>query len=92
MVIPGAGCDNTHVRYRFASFVVSPSRRAVIRDGREVPLIPRYFDLLMLLIARRGEAIHRREILDTVWSDVVVSDGALSQAVRTLRKPRRGGR
>jgi hypothetical protein len=30
--------------------------------------------------------VHRREIFDAVWSDVVVSDGALSQAVRTLRR------
>jgi hypothetical protein len=30
--------------------------------------------------------VHRREIFDRVWSDVVVSDGALSQAVRTLRR------
>ena len=30
--------------------------------------------------------MHRREIFDAVWSDVVVSDGALSQAVRTLRR------
>ncbi len=49
-------------------------------------LIPRYFDLLHVLIRRRDEAIARREILDTVWRDVVVSDGALSQAVRTLRR------
>jgi len=51
-----------------------------------VSLIPRYFDLLHVLIRRRDEAIARREILDTVWRDVVVSDGALSQAVRTLRR------
>jgi len=54
--------------------------------GREVPLIPRYFDLLVLLLERRSQAVHRREIFDAVWSDVVVSDGALSQAVRTLRR------
>jgi hypothetical protein len=30
--------------------------------------------------------VQRREIFDAVWSDVVVSDGALSQAVRTLRR------
>ena len=28
----------------------------------------------------------RRDILDVVWSDVVVSDGALTQAVRSLRR------
>jgi DNA-binding winged helix-turn-helix (wHTH) protein len=49
-------------------------------------LIPRYFDLLLLLLERRNEAVQRREILDAVWSDVVVSDGALSQAIRTLRR------
>ena len=57
-----------------------------MRDGRELPLIPRYFDLLVFLVERRHEAVHRREIFDRVWSDVVVSDSALSQAIRTLRR------
>jgi DNA-binding winged helix-turn-helix (wHTH) protein len=73
-------------RYLFSDFVLSPSRRLLLRGGREVPLIPRYFDLLVLLLERRSQAVHRREIFDAVWSDVVVSDGALSQAVRTLRR------
>ena len=74
------------VRYAFGKFVLCPSRRLLLDSGRDVSLIPRYFDLLHLLIRRRDEAIARREILDTVWQDVVVSDGALSQAVRTLRR------
>ena len=77
---------NTRIRYRFADFVVSTAQRQLLRAGNEVPLIPRYFDLLVLLIRRRDEALHRREILDIVWNDVVVSDGALSQAVRILRR------
>jgi DNA-binding winged helix-turn-helix (wHTH) protein len=74
------------VRYRFGDFCVSPARRVLLRSGRELALIPRYLDLLILLLERRHEAVHRREIFETVWSDVVVSDGALSQAVRTLRR------
>ena len=73
-------------RYRFDSFTVSPRRRMVLREGRELPLIPRYFDLLVFLIERRHEAVHRRDIFDRVWADVIVSDSALSQAVRTLRR------
>ena len=57
-----------------------------MRDGREQPLIPRYFDLLVFLVERRGEAVHRRDIFDRIWSDVVVSDSALSQAVWTIRR------
>ena len=73
-------------RYRFAEFTLSPSRRSLFRSGWEVPLIPRYLDLLVLLVERRSVALHRQEILERVWADVVVSDGALSQAVRTLRR------
>jgi len=73
-------------RYCFGEFVLSPRRRLLLRNGREQPLIPRYFDLLVFLIERRGDAVHRREIFDRVWSDVVVSDGALSQAIRTIRR------
>ncbi len=73
-------------QYRFADFVVSRTRRQLLQQGRALPLIPRYFDLLVLLIERRQTAVSRREIFDRVWSDVIVSDGALSQAVRTLRR------
>ena len=58
----------------------------LLRSGREQPLIPRYFDLLVFLIERRGEAVHRRDIFDRVWTDVIVSDSALSQAIRTIRR------
>jgi DNA-binding winged helix-turn-helix (wHTH) protein len=73
-------------RYRFSEFVLSPRRRVLMQDGRELPLIPRYFDLLVFLVAHRHEAVHRRDIFDRVWSDVVVSDSALSQAIRTIRR------
>ena len=73
-------------RYRFSGHILSPARRTLVRDGRELPLMPRCFDLLVLLVERRNEALARGEILDAVWSDVVVTDGALSQAVRILRR------
>jgi DNA-binding winged helix-turn-helix (wHTH) protein len=73
-------------RYRFGDFIVSPRKRLLIRDGQQLPLIPRYLDLLIFLVERRRDAVHRREIFDRVWSDVIVSDSALSQAIRTLRR------
>ena len=73
-------------RYRFAEFTLSTRQRQLFRNGRALPLIPRYFDLLVLLIERRPTAVSRTEIFDRVWTDVVVSDGALSQAIRTLRR------
>jgi DNA-binding winged helix-turn-helix (wHTH) protein len=72
--------------YRFSDFTLSPRRRVLVQGGQERPLIPRYFDLLVFLIERRHEAVHRREIFDRVWNDVIVSDSALSQAIRTIRR------
>ena len=74
------------IRYRFSGFTLSPQQRRLVRDGQEVPLIPRYFDLLLLLVERRHEAVHRQEIFERVWADAVVSESALSQAVRTIRR------
>jgi DNA-binding winged helix-turn-helix (wHTH) protein len=76
----------SRVRYRFGPFLISPAHRTVRQDGTELPLIPRYFDLLVLLVAERHRVVTRQEIFDRVWSDVVVSDGALSQAIRTIRR------
>ena len=84
---PATASDRKQVpRYRFNEFILSPRRRMLLRNGREQPLIPRYFDLLVFLIERRGDAVHRRDIFDQVWGDVVVSDSALSQAIRTIRR------
>ena len=57
-----------------------------------VRLIPRYFDLLLLLVEERQRAVSRQEIFDRVWADVVVSDGALTQAIRTIRRTLGDGR
>ena len=74
------------VRFRFSEFVLSPRQRLLLRNGAPVPLIPKYFDLLHLLIRRRFDAVSKQAIFAEVWSDVIVTDGALSQAIRTLRR------
>jgi DNA-binding winged helix-turn-helix (wHTH) protein len=84
--LPPTTLDLPVPRYRFSDYTLSTRKRQLIRDGRQLPLIPRYLDLLIFLVERRKDAVHRREIFDRVWSDVIVSDSALSQAIRTLRR------
>jgi DNA-binding winged helix-turn-helix (wHTH) protein len=74
------------VRFRFEDFVLAPRQRVLLRSGTPVPLIPKYFDLLVMLVERRHDAVSKDAIFSAVWSDVIVSDGALAQAVRTLRR------
>ena len=74
------------MRYRFGPFLLSPARRVLCRHDQVIRIIPRYFDLLLVLIEERHRAVSRQEIFDRVWADVVVSDGALTQAIRTIRR------
>jgi DNA-binding winged helix-turn-helix (wHTH) protein len=74
------------VRFRFDDFVLAPRQRLLLRRGTPVPLIPKYFDLLVMLVERRHDAVSKDAIFSAVWRDVIVSDGALAQAVRTLRR------
>jgi DNA-binding response OmpR family regulator len=48
---------------------VDPAARRAWRDGRELELSPKEFDLLALLVARAGEAVPRDEIMTTVWDE-----------------------
>jgi DNA-binding response OmpR family regulator len=46
---------------------LDPAARTVRRGVDEIPLTPREFGVLELLIRRRGEVVSKREILDNVW-------------------------
>jgi DNA-binding winged helix-turn-helix (wHTH) protein len=73
-------------RYRFGDLVLSPGSRLLLRGGEPVALPPRYLDLLLLLVAERHRVVSRDEIHQRVWGGVAVTDGAFTQAIRTLRR------
>lgn len=71
---------------RFGRFTLIPAERRLL-DGREpVALNARYLDALILL-ARAPQAVVTKERLhDEVWRGVAVTDEALTQCIRALRK------
>lgn len=73
------------MRYRFGDVSLDRGRRGLFRGARRVRLSPRAYRLLELLVDRRPEAVSRQEILDTLWPDVVVSDGSIAVLVNELR-------
>lgn len=75
-----------HEIYQFDAFQVDPHAWRLLRNGREVHLEPIVLKLLIYLISHRDRLVPRRELIDTVWRDTVISDSALSQAVARLRK------
>ncbi len=79
------------MRLRFGDVTFDSGRRALFRGPRRVHLTPKAFRLLELLLAKRPDAVSKAEILDTVWPDVVVSEGSLAALVKDVRKALGGG-
>lgn len=60
--------------------------RRLSADGRVIELSGRYLDALVLLVADEGRLVTKARLLDEVWKGVPVTDEALTQCVRYLRK------
>jgi predicted ATPase/DNA-binding winged helix-turn-helix (wHTH) protein len=78
--------DSVHRNLQLGPFELSIGERLLRRDGVELPLGGRALDLLIFLAERPGEVIAKQELIDHVWSDVIVEEGSLRVHVAAIRK------
>ena len=71
--------------YEFGPFRLSPSEKLLLRDENPVPLMPKVFDLLCLLVEHDGRLMERESLLKQLWPDTFVEEGNLSKALFLLR-------
>ncbi len=71
---------------RFDAFELDQTNRQLRRDGVAVELGSRYFDALALLVGRAGELVSKDAFMREVWHGIPVTDEALTQCIRTLRR------
>ena len=72
--------------FRFGGFSLDePNRQLVGADG-PVELNGRYFDALALLVREQGRLVPKTRFLDEIWRGVPVTDEALTQCIKTLRR------
>jgi DNA-binding winged helix-turn-helix (wHTH) protein len=72
--------------FRFDRFALDPEDRRLERDGAGVDLNARYLDALILLVRERGKLVTKERFLEEVWRGVPVTDEALTQCIKMLRK------
>ncbi|MEZ4334563.1 MAG: winged helix-turn-helix domain-containing protein [Myxococcota bacterium] len=73
------------MRLRFGAFILDDDRFRLERDGEVVPLRPKVFDLLVLLVRERARVVLRDELVTRLWSTTSVGAGSLSGLVNELR-------
>jgi Tol biopolymer transport system component/DNA-binding winged helix-turn-helix (wHTH) protein len=70
----------------FGDFELDRERRQLLRSGGPVPLEPKAFELLSLLVERRPRVLSRAQIRDVVWPGVFIAESTLNQSVNSIRQ------
>lgn len=79
--------ENSHaLRYRFDEFVLDIPDRQLWRGDTRIDLNTRYLDALVLLVRESDRLVEKDRLFEEVWSDVVVSDSALTQCIKEIRR------
>jgi len=72
--------------FRFGEFELNTGRATLMKNSVEVPLRRQCFDVLVYLIRHRGVLVTRQELMNAVWSEVVVTESSLPQCICTIRR------
>jgi TolB-like protein/DNA-binding winged helix-turn-helix (wHTH) protein/Tfp pilus assembly protein PilF len=71
---------------RIGAWRVDPALCEISKDGNTLKLEPREMQLLLYLAARPGRVVSVEQLLEQVWSGVVVTSSSVYQAVASLRR------
>jgi DNA-binding winged helix-turn-helix (wHTH) protein len=72
--------------YRFGEFELQPRERLLTQGGVACALQPKAFDALLCLVRRAGHLVSKRELMDTLWPGIHVSEANLTNTIVSLRK------
>jgi TolB-like protein/Flp pilus assembly protein TadD len=83
--------QSIQVVYSFGPFYLNEAERMVLRDGQPVPLAPKVFDMLLILVKSAGRLVSKERLLQETWPEVFVGEANISVNIATLRRVLGGG-
>ena len=72
--------------YRFGEFDLYPSDRRLYRQNTDVPLPPKAFDALVILVGKAEQLVRKEELIEALWPETYVTEANLTNTVGILRK------
>src|SRR3954452_2999011 len=84
--------ESAKVLYEFGPFRLDPSQELLVEGTQKVPLTPKAYQTLLVLLENRGRTLNKDELLQKVWPDAFVEEATLAQNIFTLRKQLRDDR
>lgn len=72
--------------YQFGSFRIDPAERLLLRNGENVRLTPKVFEVLLYLVENPGRVLDKDELMKEIWSETFVEEVNLAKNISVLRK------
>ena len=72
--------------YQFGEFTVDCDQRVLLRNGSRLPLAPKVFDTLLILISNNGRLVEKDELIKQLWPDSFVEESNLTFNIQQVRK------
>lgn len=73
--------------FNIGCYFISKNQRTVLKDGQEIQLTNKEFELLIYFIKNKNNLVSREQILISVWgTDYFGSDRVVDDTIRRLRK------
>ena len=66
--------------FEFGDFILAPKERLLLCGGEPVPLTPKAFDILVVLVRRSGHLVTKDNLLQEVWPHTFVEEVNLTVA------------
>jgi len=75
-----------YIAYQFGSFALDLERGALLAaNGKEMPLRPKSFALLQLLVENAGRLLSQEAIMEALWPNIFVTENNVSQCIHDVR-------
>ena len=71
--------------YEFEGFRLVPGESLLLQGEKSIPLKPKEFSALVLLVERHGHLVEKSELLEALWGDAYVEEAAVSRCIWAIR-------
>jgi DNA-binding winged helix-turn-helix (wHTH) protein len=71
--------------YEFGSFRLDAAEYVLLRDGQVIPVSPKVFETLLVLVENSGHVVGKEELYKQVWQDAFVEETNLTKNISILR-------
>ena len=78
--------SKTRQMYEFGPFRLDPEKELLLRQDETVPIAPKAFQILLVLIRQNKQVVTKDDLMKTIWPDTFVEEANLSRNIFLLRK------